>query len=136
MVLVSGIRGEKSLTELGLLCAAALPWRQLLLFPRTGVWGRAPNWSPKSFGALLKCLAIDHDQVEFLGPDAAGLEPPQIDHQLSANGHDGFFLQRPVRTPELLLVFLHRFVLRLEKDDAPDHLGDDAPYGWYAYLGN
>src|SRR6516162_7400554 len=52
--------------------------------PQTGVWGRAPISTPKNFGALLKYLAlgIDHEQVEFLGTDAPGLEPPQIDHQL------------------------------------------------------
>jgi hypothetical protein len=36
------------------------------------------------------------------------------------NGHDSFFLQRPVGTLEQLAPFLHRFVLRLEKHDAPD----------------
>ena len=49
-------------------------------YPRTGVWGRAPISTPKSFGALLKyfALGIDHDQVEFFGTQAPGFEQPRI----------------------------------------------------------
>jgi hypothetical protein len=43
--------------------------------------------------ALKNFLVLDHYQVEFLGGDPSSLEPPQIDQQLPADRHDGFFPQ-------------------------------------------
>ena len=71
--------------------------RQLGLFPLEEGFGETwfPDGSfPPRKRALLnsRSLGSDHDQVEFLGRDPAGLQPPQVNHQLPADGHHGFFL--------------------------------------------
>src|SRR5215471_1009549 len=103
--------------------------------PKPG-FGAAPILTPKNFGALLKYLAldIDHDQVEFLGTETPGLEPPQIDHQLPGDGHHGLFLQPPVSAPQDFLPFLNRLILGLKEDQAPGRLHSDAPNGWYSHF--
>src|SRR6516162_4715161 len=103
--------------------------------PRTGVWGRAPKFLPE--GATSKnALASDHHQVELLSTGAAGLQPPQIHYQLPANGHHGFLLQCPVGASQDFLPFLHRWVLGLELDNPPDHLGNNAPNGRHPHFGD
>src|SRR5215831_322829 len=110
--------------------------RRCGLFPPNRGLGQSPNLNPEKFRGTSKILAIDHDQLEFLGPDAPGLQSPQIDHQLPADGHHSLFLQRPVGTPQDFLPFLHRLVLGLKEDNPPDRLGDNPPNGRYTYLGN
>ena len=71
--------------------------RQLLLFPLEEGFGEPwfPDGSfPPRKRALLNSLSLDtdHDQVELLGRDPARLQPPQVNHQLPADGHHGFFL--------------------------------------------
>ena len=68
--------------------------------PRTGVLGQSPKFIESFRGTSKILLALDHDQVEFLSTDPSGLQPPQIDHQLPADGHHGFFLQCPVSAPQ------------------------------------
>src|SRR5260221_806545 len=57
-------------------------------------------------------------------------------HQLPAAGDHGFFLQPPVSAPQEFLPFLDRFILGLEPDHPPDHLGDNPTNGRYSYFGN
>src|SRR6516164_11495410 len=92
--------------------------------------------APAATFKLSVSLTTDHDQVEFLGTDPAGLHSPQVDHQLAADGHDGLFLQRPVGAAQDFLPFLHRLVLGLKEDNPPDRLGDNPSNGRYAHLGN
>jgi hypothetical protein len=56
-------------------------------------FGAEPQVNPRKLsGHFENALASDHDQLEFLSTDPAGLQSPQIDHQLPADGHHGFFL--------------------------------------------
>jgi hypothetical protein len=61
-------------------------------------------------------LAADHDQVKFLGGDSSGVEPPEIDHQLPADGYHGLFLGRAIGAPQDFLPLLHRWVLGLKRE--------------------
>src|SRR5258706_7190336 len=100
-------------------------------------FGVEPQVYPRKLsGHCENALAPNHDQVEFLRTDPAGLQPPQIDHQLPAEGDHGFFLQPPVTAPQEFLPFLDRFILGLEQDYPPDHLGDNPANGPYSYFGN
>src|SRR6266403_5955 len=45
-------------------------------------------------------------------------------------------LQPPVTAPQDFLPFLDRFILGLEQDYPPDHLGDNPANGPYSYFGN
>src|SRR5260221_3516443 len=104
--------------------------------PRTGVWGRAPSKSPKTFGHFENALAPNHDQVEFLSTDPSGLQSPQIDHQLQADCDHGFVLHPPVSAPQDFLPFLDHFLLGLEPAHPPAHLGDNPTNCRCSYFGN
>jgi len=108
-------------------------------FPPNGGLGQRPELS-SFFGAVRRLFSslsrADHDEVEFLGTDPASLQPPQIDHQLPADGHDRFFLQGRIRASQDFLPFLHRFILGLKQDHPPDHLRTDPPKGRHSDFGN
>jgi hypothetical protein len=64
----------------------------LLLFPPKRGLGQSPKLRPESSDHFQNGLSLDHDETQFLGCDASGLQPPDIDYQLPADGHHGFFL--------------------------------------------
>ena len=66
--------------------------RQLLLFPPKRGLGQSPKVRTESSGQFQNALSLDHDETQFLSANAPGLQPPDIDHQLPADGHHGFFL--------------------------------------------
>jgi hypothetical protein len=66
--------------------------RQLLLFPPNRGLGQSPKVRAESWGHFQNGLSLDHDETQFLSANAPGLQPPDIDYQLPADGHHGFFL--------------------------------------------
>ena len=70
-------------------------WRQLVTVPPEPGFGAEPQVKTRVFrvtSKMLNALALDHDEAQFLSGDPSGLQPPDIDHQLPADSHHGFFL--------------------------------------------
>ena len=64
---------------------------------RSKVFNDKKRFSGSVFELLLplaqNLISPDHDQFKFLCASPAGLQPPQVDDELSANGDYRFFLE-------------------------------------------